>query len=173
MATISAEPAVVDQLLKDLSHRPEEVGFLFAEHEQATRNFRAHTWRLAEKHELASRSDRHLVLTDEARAAVIRLAWTTGMAVIEAHSHGPDGFVRFSGSDLAGFEEWVPHLRWRLRGRPYAAVVIAGDGVDALAWIDSATSPEAISSIGVTGDRPIVPTGETIELLRRRNGHGR
>src|SRR5258705_270857 len=82
----------------------------------------------------ASRSRFYLELTDETRAAVIKRAHDLGAGLIECHSHPGQRGAFFSWSDLHGFDDFVPHVRWRLSGRPYAAVVFASDSIDVIAW---------------------------------------
>ena len=79
----------------------------------------------------------HIELVDAVRARVIKRAHDLGGALIEMHSHLGKWPAQFSPSDIAGFDEWVPHVRWRLKGRPYAALVVTRRGFDGLAWIDS------------------------------------
>jgi hypothetical protein len=105
----------------------------------------------------------HVELADDIRPNLIKRAWEAEACVIEAHSHlhGPS---RFSRSDLAGFDEWVPHMRWRLRGRPYAALVFAPDDFDALVW-DGDGGPAPLDALVVV-DGPVVrPTGVTYASL--------
>jgi hypothetical protein len=105
----------------------------------------------------------HVDLADDVRPNLIKRAWEAEACVIEAHSHlhGPS---RFSPSDLAGFDEWVPHMRWRLRHRPYAALVFAPDDFDALVW-DGDGTPAPLDAL-VVADSPVVrPTGITYASL--------
>lgn len=131
--------------------RPEQVAFLFAAYDAGVLTVDA--VELMSGADIASQSDVHVELADAARARVIKRAWDTDAALIEAHSHGPRGVASFSASDLAGFEDWVPHVMWRLRGRPYAALVVAGASWDALGWIGD--EQVGVSTLNVTaGDRP-------------------
>jgi hypothetical protein len=84
-------------------------------------------------------------LSDAAQQRVLQWAATTSGWLIEAHSHlGIAGDpAQFSPIDLDGLHEWVPHVRWRLHGRPYAATVFAPTTVDGLAWN------------GARGDQPL------------------
>ena len=74
----------------------------------------------------------------------------------------------FSLSDISGLEQWVPHLWWRLRGRPYGAIVIDGETLDALAWIEGADEPEQVVSLVIDGDGSIAATGQTLAELPKR-----
>jgi hypothetical protein len=78
------------------------------------------------------------------------------------HSH-VDGIASFSASDVWGFHEWVPHVRWRLRGRSYAAIVTAGDTFDALAWIER-EGPEQVARLEVD-DNVYFATARTLPRL--------
>lgn len=112
----------------------------------------------------------HVSLTDDQLATVIKEAWTRGLALIEAHSH-PDAryAAAFSGSDLRGFSEVVPHVFWRLRRAPYVALVMAPSGFDALVWRTDPRVPEPLDAFVVEG-RLMHPTGITIEDLRSEHG---
>jgi hypothetical protein len=68
----------------------------------------------------------------------------------------------FSGSDIAGFGEWVPHVRWRLRGRPYVALVFDGGVFDALAWDTEDGLASAVPTIQVDGREALHPNGRTL-----------
>lgn len=75
-------------------------------------------------------------LTDAAQQRVLQWASSGTGWLVEAHSHlGSWGDpAAFSGLDLRSFAEWVPHARWRLRWRPYAALVFGPQTFDGLAW---------------------------------------
>lgn len=110
----------------------------------------------------ASRSAFYLELTDRTRAAVIKRAHDLGAGLIECHSHPGQRGACFSWSDLHGFDDFVPHARWRLADRPYAAIVFAMDSIDALAWCGPAT--DAVRVAGVhADDQLVVPTGFALD----------
>jgi hypothetical protein len=111
-------------------------------------------------------SDRHVSLTDETRARVIKRAWDLGGCLVETHSH-KHGPPCFSPSDLYGFEDWVPHVRWRLAQRPYIALVFAGGAFDALVWEGSGNVPALLQALTIDG-RALVPSGITYKQLRGR-----
>jgi hypothetical protein len=112
-------------------------------------------------------SEFHVELNDEARARIIKRAWDTGTSPVEFHSHPGDYWgAMFSLSDLHGFSDYVPHCRWRLRGRPYLAVVVCPAGVDALAWTGAGGEPVGVDAIRPDGGAVIVPTNQTIEKLK-------
>lgn len=120
-------------------------------------------------------SGHHIELNQEVLARVIKQAWDSNTALVEFHSHplqaGWRGKQRvqasFSQSDMRGFQEWVPHIMWRLRQRPYVAVVVTPDSFDALVWRagDQVISPRGLHSLVLDDGRELRPTGETLRLL--------
>lgn len=70
-----------------------------------------------------------------------------------------------SGSSLGwDIAEWVrmPYLSWRLRGRPYAAVVTSKIDFDALAWINGSAVAEQVD--GLATDTYMAATKATLLL---------
>ena len=116
--------------------RAEEAAFLFAKvtDDDGALAFAVIDWYPVPATGFATRSLYYLELTDETRAFVIKKAHDLGCSLIEAHSHAGDSAAAFSPSDRRGFEEFVPHVLWRLKGRPYAAIVMTTQSADALAW---------------------------------------
>jgi molybdopterin/thiamine biosynthesis adenylyltransferase len=80
------------------------------------------------------------VLANAAVTRVINAAVRSGCALIEAHNHG-GVLPRFSGTDRAGFREFVPYALDSLRDRPYGATV----------WGDDTVYAEFFSPGGGTG----------------------
>lgn len=140
----------------------EEAAFLFATSEGGPESIRFSVIEavLISPDGFSSRSRFYLELTDHTRAAVIKRAHDLGAGLIECHSHPVQRGACFSWSDLHGFDDFVPHARWRLAERPYAAVVFAADSIDALAWSGSATDAIPIAAVHAD-DRLIPPTGLT------------
>jgi hypothetical protein len=95
------------------------------------------------------------------RPEIISWASQTDACLVEVHSHGERGTAGFSPSDVWGFEEWVPHVRWRLRARPYAAVVTAGATLDAIAWLEDSAEHSQIERIEI-GPAGCEATGWTL-----------
>lgn len=134
-----------------LRGRVEQVGFFLADFDCACRSFVLREWRPMPPESFEFQSAYQVTLLDEIRPEIIKWAWDAGACLVEAHSHGDLGAAAFSPSDIWGFGEWVPHVRWRLRGRPYASIVTAGDTFDALAWVEDAR-PEQVERLEVDGD---------------------
>lgn len=130
----------------------EEVAFLFASFSREHRAFQVTEQYLVPPTGFAFSSRWHFELSDETRALVIKRAHDLGMSLIEVHSHDDPDPPRFSPTDLLGLAEFVPHVWWRLKGRPYAAVVVAPGGLDGLAWTEGPDAPVALAGIEVNGE---------------------
>lgn len=144
-----------------LPRRPvaEEAAFVYARHqvENGTIVFRYVEWLPVAPDGFAFRSLMHLELADETKAKVIKQAHDLGASLIEFHCHMGSWPARFSPSDHAGFSEFVPHVWWRLKGRPYLAVVVAAGSFDALVWLADPRSPEHLDGI-VVEEQVFTPT---------------
>jgi len=167
VTSLSFPEQIYKKLLARMDERPEQVGFMLAS-KAGSDIFRVHELRLVEGHRFASWSDEHAEADDAIRGEMIQWAWREDACLVEAHSHGR-GFVpaRFSRFDFSQFEEWVPHVRWRLRQRPYFALVTAGDEIDALAWLGA--NAEAIARISVDRHADVFPSGESIAYLEAQH----
>jgi hypothetical protein len=100
-------------------------------------------------------TDAHLALAGECASELIRWAASEHSCLVELHSHGGGGEVAMSPTDIVGLNEWVPHVRWRLAGVPYAALVQGRTTIDGLVWSDGAT-PAALGGV-LVGGRELVP----------------
>lgn len=98
------------------------------------------------------------VLSTAAVTRVINAAVKSGCALIEAHNHG-GVLPRFSGTDRAGFLEFVPYVLDSLRDRPYGATV----------WGDETVYAEFFAQGGATGliDSIIVHGSRFDQLVSR------
>lgn len=133
----------------------EQAAFVFAKWQPQTGGglFRFVELLLVPSQGFASQSEYYLELTDEVRASAIKRAHDLQASLVEIHSHRGPWPAEFSPSDLAGFDEFVPHVWWRLKKRPYLAIVIARDSLDGIAWIDDARAPQRLT--GVITDQQI------------------
>jgi hypothetical protein len=152
MSAIVVERALYTTVREHLRGRIEQVGFFLADFEDDLGSLTLHEWRPMPPEAFEYQGAFHVALRDEIRPEVIKWAWDARRCLVEVHSHGDEGVAQFSASDVWGLEEWVPHVRWRLRGLPYAAIVTAGDTFDALAWIGDAAEPSQVERIEVDGD---------------------
>lgn len=107
----------------------------------------------------------YLELADATRARLIKRAHDLDASLIEIHSHPGPWDAAFSPSDLRGLSETVPHMWWRLNKRPYAAIVIAPSGFDAMVWLNGPRSPQELDSL-VAGSQILRPTNITIRARR-------
>jgi hypothetical protein len=157
--------SVHDQLSAHLLPRPrapEEAAFAFAMREanHGDDQYRYVEWFPVPPEGFASRSPVHFELTDEIRARAIKRAHVLGATLVEFHSHTGPWPAAFSASDIIGFREFVPHVWWRLKGRPYVAVVVAPSGFDTALWVTGPETPSALDGSTVEWEM-LRPTGLT------------
>jgi hypothetical protein len=148
-AVIAASGALYRTAREHLRGHIEQVGFFLADFEAERSVFLLREWRPMPPEAFEFQSAYHVTLRDEMRPEIIKWAWDANACLVEVHSHGDEGIACFSPSDLYGFDEWVPHVRWRLQGRPYGAIVTAGDSFDALAWLDNEKAPVQVAALEV------------------------
>ncbi len=167
---LAIEGALYGELLAHLAaSEDEQVAFLFTLPPREREPLRAVEMYAVTAGEFADQSPYYLALSDDVRARVIGRASRRGGCLVEVHSHmlGP---AEFSPTDLLGFEEWVPHVRWRLAGRPYVALVFCGESFDALVWAGDGDRPGPLSELLVEGRGRLRPTGITARHIDR-GGH--
>lgn len=154
-------PSIQRHLLPERG-KVEEAAFLFAavEEEPSLTNLRVIDWYPVPPEGFEEQSPYFLHVGDETKAHVIKRAHDLQAALIEVHSHPFQTIAEFSQSDLLGFSEFVPHVRWRLKRRPYAAVVVADRTFDALAWAGDSKDAGPLHSIDADGEH-FYPTGAT------------
>jgi hypothetical protein len=155
----SAYEAIWRHLL-GVKDAPEEVAFVFAKSSAngSRQSFDYLEWYAVPREGFAFRSKWHLELSDETKAGVIKRAHDLKSSLVEFHAHRGGWPARFSGSDWLGFEEFVPHVLWRLKGRPYAAVVVTASGFDGLTWTELVDDPARLTDLSVDGET-LKPTG--------------
>ena len=143
---------VWDDLLVD-NPNVETAGFLYASvlEEGTAVTFRALDWYLVPDHGYSARTDRYLELEDSIRGEVIKRAHNRGLTLVEFHSHLEPVPPAFSYSDHLGFADFVPYVRWRLRDRPYLAIVVAETGFDGLAWLRDSEHPWCLDGLDEDG----------------------
>lgn len=163
-AVIDFPPPVkreVWQHLLESDRDAEEAGFLFVRPTAMARHsYEVIDWYAVPVEGFAFSSAYHFELTDETRARVIKHAHDLQASLVEIHSHICEGPAAFSPSDLIGFSEFVPHVWWRLKGRPYFALVASIGGIDGLCWIDGPQAPERLGAIRV-GETALAPSGRS------------
>jgi proteasome lid subunit RPN8/RPN11 len=145
----------------------EEAAFVFV-HGTSDRGdiaFRLRDWFAVPPEGFVYQSDGHLELTDRTRAQLIKRAHDLGASIVEFHSHPYPCPATFSESDREGFEEFLPHVWWRLKGKPYLAVVVSPADFDGLVWLSNPSTPQLLDSI-TAGERVLRPTGLTLRHWR-------
>jgi len=141
----------------------EQAAFLYVQQrlEDKVATFHYQDWLPVSASGFATQSPYYLELTDQMRATVIKQAHDLDASIVEIHSHKGDHPAEFSISDLRGFQEFVPHVWWRLKGRPYLAVVVSRASFDALVWVKDPKTPQQLDGI-VTESSVFRPTNLTI-----------
>lgn len=99
-----------------------------------------------------------LKLSDNIRPKIIKRAFDLKCSIIEIHTHIGDNPAGFSLADFIGFSEFVPHVRWRLNNRPYAAIVFSKRDFDGIVWAGDSKEPFQLAEI------------KTEKLILRTNG---
>lgn len=148
----------------------EEAGFIFAEitDDQGLLHFRIKDWYHAQATDFDIQTAYHIALKDDMRPRMIKRAHDLECGLIEVHSHLGWREAEFSASDLYGFSEFVPHIRWRLGKKPYAALVFAQNSFDALIWHGHEKTASPLTHILTTsesGSHRHMPTGHTLRSL--------
>jgi len=126
----------------------EQAAFVYViqESEDGRNVFKYLDWSPVKENGFVSRSLYHFELTDVTRSKVIKRAHDLSASLVELHSHR-DCPAMFSASDLLGFQEFVPHIWWRLKRRPYMAIVVSRSGFDGFVWIDNSHDPRHLDGI--------------------------
>jgi hypothetical protein len=147
-----------------VSCRSEEAAFVFCNPQLVNGILQFHfleTYLIAPE-EFNYRSLYGLEITDDCRAKIIKRAHDLNSSLLELHSHPKASTAKFSPSDRAGFESFVPHVWWRLKKKPYAAIVVGSRNFDSLCWATDAERPNGVLDIKVD-DQLFTPTGLTFE----------
>jgi proteasome lid subunit RPN8/RPN11 len=111
--------------------------------------------------DFAGQFEDYLELTDATRARLIKRAHDIDASLVELHSHPGPYPAAFSFADRRGLKETVPYMWWRLKKRPYFAIVIAPTGYDALAWLTNPQVPRPLTAIEADG-RALPPTNNSL-----------
>lgn len=95
------------------------------------------------------RSGFHFELKDSTKAMIIKKSHDLGCCIVEAHSHNEQRKAEFSSSDWSGFNDFVPHVLWRLKGKPYLSLVFTLRNFDAIVWVKDFRNPTYLNGIQV------------------------
>jgi hypothetical protein len=141
----------------------EHAAFLFATSECThfeTRFRVIETRKLGPEH-FAVQQGYYIELEDDVRAGLIKRAHDLGASLIEIHSHLGPWPAEFSVSDRQGLRDTVPHMFWRLKKRPYLALVTTKRDFDALVWITDPHVPHRLDAV-IAGERALSPTNRSL-----------
>ena len=152
----------------------EKVAFVFAKTfiTNDSVQFQFIDWYCVQPEEYKCQSLLYVELKDEIRPKIIKKAFDLDASIIELHSHPYQIKACFSYSDFQGFDEFVPHVWWRLNGKPYVAMVFSPFDFDALVWIDNPKSPHLLTEL-IIGEARCLPNGSSLANIRRqKNEYG-
>ena len=141
----------------------EQAAFLFAKpvNGRDEVNFEVREMYLVDQAEFSAHYFDYIELSDEARMGLIKKAHDLEASIVELHSHPGPLPAAFSAADRIGLKETVAHMWWRLKGRPYLALVVAPSGYDALVWFDNPRVPRALDGLRV-GKTILQPTHNSL-----------
>ena len=159
---------VVYQHLLPKQAAKEEAAFLFGHYQPTSRNIEVTAYQLLSNRDFSSQELDYLELDETVRPALIKRAHDLSACLIEMHSHPGNLPAAFSNFDFIGLRETVPHMQWRLRDQPYAALVVADESFDALIWTQDISNPSCIAAINA-GARALLPTNLSIRKWNDRN----
>jgi hypothetical protein len=148
--------------------KQESVSFVFAsvQKSRSSVDFSFVEWYAVKSDEYESRSLWYVELKDNLRPKIIKKAFDLDGTIVEIHSHPHSAHAQFSDSDLMGLQEFVPHVMWRLKGKPYAALVFSNSDFDGLAWIKNPSQPLQLAVL-IVNDRSLKPSGLTLSRKGR------
>lgn len=158
--------AIWTHLLASRNHKISEeacFGLAKMEHTNGLTTFKLFEWIPLGQTDFIQQSEYYLELSHESRAKVIKLAFDNNASLIEFHSHPSAYHATFSKSDVFGLREFVPHVWWRLKKRPYMAIVVSPFEFDALVWLKNPIIPVALNHINVSGQL-MRPSNRTIDF---------
>jgi hypothetical protein len=96
----------------------------------------------------------YLEMDDDERARIMRMARDRGAGVVDCHSHRGSGRrTRFSPSDLARLPHFAAYAKWKLDGKPFAALVWGEDSVDGRVWFNDFSVMHHLDEVVIDGVR--------------------
>jgi hypothetical protein len=152
----------------------EQGAFLFAE---AKRNgvgleLRVSDFYLVPRRGWEVQMEVYLQMKDSERAKIMRIARDKNLCAIDCHSHPRAGDdVWFSPSDVFGITEFARYARWKLGGKPFAAMVWGEESVDVVLWQEDFAAAQRVALVKVVGNsnHTLIPTGSWFHAPRGKN----
>lgn len=101
---------------------------------------------------------------DQLRTNLLAWAANSGLGLVECHTHIDGDPACMSWTDVNGLLDWVPHVRWRIGGQPYVALVLGETTVDGLVWAGPDSSVQRLDRV-ILGTKLIPTTGRSFDRL--------
>jgi hypothetical protein len=142
----------------------EQGAFLFAEakRQRGWLNLIAADYYLVPAQGWEIQAEIYLQMKDSERAKIMKLAREKNLCAIDCHSHPHAGDnVWFSPSDVAGITDFAQYAKWKLDGKPFAAMVWGEESVDAVLWQGDFGGGQRVNMVKIAGNpnQTIIPTG--------------
>ncbi len=103
--------------------------------------------------------DVYLEMKDSERAKIMKAARDKNLCAIDCHSHPKSGSeVWFSASDVSGISEFAQYAKWKLDGKPFAAMVWGNGSVDAVIWCGDFAEAKAVDEVQIAKEPPDILT---------------
>ena len=94
----------------------------------------------------------YLEMKDSERGKIMKLARDKNLCAIDCHSHPHSGAdVWFSPSDIAGISDFAQYARWKLNGKPFAAMVWGDESLDAVLWSGEFAEAQRVHEVQFLG----------------------
>lgn len=116
--------------------------------------------------------DIYLQMKDSERGKIMQMARAKRLCAIDCHSHpGAGGDVWFSPSDVAGISDFADYAKWKLDGRPFAAMVWGEASADAVMWSGDFAGPTVPDEIRIVGEprHTFIPTHSWFQSPRGKH----
>jgi len=139
----------------------ENALFLFAKDKISS--FEIIDYRMLSPYDFEIQLSYHIQIKSEVLGQLIKKVHDLNACLIEIHSHLEKEKASFSLSDWNGFNDFVPHILWRLPSRPYGALVFTYDSFDGIYWKNDVKRPKVIQGI-IDGNKTVVSTGLSLKL---------
>ncbi len=115
--------------------------------------------------------DVYLEMKDAERAKIMAMARKGEYAVIDCHSHpGSLDTAAFSPSDRSGITDFAAYAKWKLSGKPFAAIVWGEQSLDAVMWLGDFRTPLPVDQVRIEGPERVFlkPNGAWFGMDYRR-----
>ncbi len=142
----------------------EQCAFLFAEarYEKGGLNLVVRDYHLVPARAWEVQAEVYLQMKDSERARIMKRARNENLCAIDCHSHpGARDDVWFSPTDVEGITEFAQYAKWKLDGKPFAAMVWGEESVDAVLWQRGFLRAGRVTCVQIIGNptRTLIPTG--------------